>query len=57
LHRSQKQPGILRFERPIFGTIRYMSGNSARKKFDAEKYIEQMAELAGVRRQPEGSER
>ena len=35
------------FERPIFGTIRYMSGNAARKKFDADKYIEQMAELAG----------
>jgi deoxyribodipyrimidine photo-lyase len=30
------------FERPIFGTIRYMSGNAARKKFDAEKYIRQM---------------
>ena len=40
------------FERPIFGTIRYMSGNAARRKFDAEKYIEQMAELAGVRWQP-----
>jgi len=25
----------------------YMSGNAAAKKFDAEKYIEQMAELAG----------
>ena len=25
------------FERPIFGTIRYMSGNAARKKFDAEQ--------------------
>jgi len=37
------------FERPIFGTIRYMSGNAARKKFDAGKYIEQMAELAGDR--------
>ncbi len=35
------------FDRPIFGTIRYMSGNAARKKFDADKYIEQMAELAG----------
>ena len=35
------------FERPIFGTIRYMSGNAARKKFDADSYIEQMAELAG----------
>jgi deoxyribodipyrimidine photo-lyase len=37
------------FERPIFGTIRYMSGNAARKKFDADTYIEQMAELAGDR--------
>jgi deoxyribodipyrimidine photo-lyase len=36
------------FERPIFGTIRYMSGNAAQKKFDAGKYIEQMAELAGL---------
>jgi len=35
------------FERPIFGTIRYMSGDAARKKFDADKYIEQMAALAG----------
>jgi deoxyribodipyrimidine photo-lyase len=34
------------FERPIVGTVRYMSGNAARKKFDADKYIEQMAELA-----------
>ena len=34
------------FERPIFGTIRYMSGDAARKKFDADNYIEQMAELA-----------
>jgi deoxyribodipyrimidine photo-lyase len=38
------------FERPIFGTIRYMSGNAAQKKFDAAKYIEQMAELAGKER-------
>ncbi len=36
------------FERPIFGTIRYMSGSAARKKFDADKYIEQMAHLAGT---------
>ncbi len=34
------------FERPIFGTIRYMSGDAARKKFDADSYIEQMARLA-----------
>ena len=34
------------FDRPIFGTVRYMSGNAARKKFDAERYIEQMAKLA-----------
>ena len=35
------------FDRQIFGTIRYMSGNAARKKFDAEKYIAQMREVAG----------
>ena len=40
------------FERPIFGTIRYMSGKSAAKKFDAEKYIEQMYALAGRKRNP-----
>ncbi len=40
------------FERPIFGTIRYMSGSAAAKKFDAEKYIEQMYALAG-RSKPE----
>jgi deoxyribodipyrimidine photo-lyase len=33
------------FERPIYGTIRYMSGNAARKKFDADSYIEQMSRL------------
>ena len=41
------------FQRPIFGTIRYMSGNAARKKFDADKYIEQMTKLAGMKRQAE----
>ena len=41
------------FERPVFGTIRYMSGNAARKKFDADRYIEQMAELAGAACQTE----
>jgi deoxyribodipyrimidine photo-lyase len=35
------------FDRPIFGSVRYMSGAAAGKKFDAEKYIEQMAKLAG----------
>lgn len=39
------------FERPIFGTVRYMSGTAAQKKFNAEGYIEQMAELAGVSQQ------
>ncbi len=39
------------FERPIFGTIRYMSGNAAAKKFDADRYIEQMAKLGGESRQ------
>jgi len=41
------------FERPIFGLVRYMSGNAAYKKFDADKYIEQMAELVEVSRQSE----
>jgi len=35
------------FERPIFGVIRWMSADAARKKFDAGKYIKQMDELAG----------
>src|SRR5271165_4061206 len=35
------------FERPIFGTIRWMSGDAARKKFDADKYIQQMYDIAG----------
>ncbi len=39
------------FDRPIFGTIRYMSGSAAAKKFDAGKYIQQMAELAGKSRE------
>ena len=34
------------FDRPIFGTIRWMSGDAARKKFDADRYIRQMRELA-----------
>ena len=29
------------FERPIFGQIRYMSGESTGRKFDSEKYIQQ----------------
>jgi deoxyribodipyrimidine photo-lyase len=37
------------FERPIFGTIRWMSGDAARKKFDADKYIAQMNALARKR--------
>ena len=37
------------FERPIFGTIRWMSGDAARKKFDADKYVAQMNALAGKR--------
>ncbi len=32
-------------ERPIFGKIRYMSGMSTGKKFDSERYIEQMGLL------------
>ena len=38
------------FERPIFGTIRYMSEGAARKKFDADKYITQMANRESVNR-------
>jgi deoxyribodipyrimidine photo-lyase len=29
------------FERPVFGQIRYMSGESTGRKFDSEKYIRQ----------------
>jgi deoxyribodipyrimidine photo-lyase len=36
------------FDRPIFGLIRYMSGGAAKKKFDADKYMEQMRKLAGA---------
>jgi deoxyribodipyrimidine photo-lyase len=32
------------FERPIFGTIRYMSGTSTGKKFNSKKYIHKMSE-------------
>jgi deoxyribodipyrimidine photo-lyase len=31
------------FERPIFGTIRYMSGASTGKKFNSKKYIQKMS--------------
>ncbi len=40
------------FDRPIFGTIRWMSGDAARKKFDADRYIRQMDEVAGRHRYP-----
>ena len=44
------------FDRPIFGTIRWMSEGAARKKFDAGKYIRQMYDLAGkVRNRRQGS--
>lgn len=33
------------FERPIFGTVRYMSFASTSKKFDSRKYIEQVNRL------------
>jgi deoxyribodipyrimidine photo-lyase len=36
------------FERPIFGQVRYMSGASAGRKFDREKYIEQHLPSAGL---------
>jgi deoxyribodipyrimidine photo-lyase len=32
------------FDRPIFGTIRYMSGASTGKKFNSKKYIQRMSE-------------
>jgi deoxyribodipyrimidine photo-lyase len=38
------------FERPIFGTVRYMSGAAAAKKFEAEKYIDTMYGLARRKR-------
>ena len=34
------------FKRPIFGMVRYMSGQSTGKKFDSEKYIEQQTQPA-----------
>ncbi|MDT8070017.1 MAG: deoxyribodipyrimidine photo-lyase [Terriglobia bacterium] len=35
------------FDRPIFGMIRYMAESGAKKKFDTNRYIAQMNELAG----------
>jgi deoxyribodipyrimidine photo-lyase len=37
------------FDRPIFGQIRYMNDNGAKKKFDTEKYI---AQMNGAEKQP-----
>jgi deoxyribodipyrimidine photo-lyase len=34
------------FERPIFGLIRYMAAGGAKRKFDVDRYITQMNELA-----------
>lgn len=34
------------FDRPIFGTVRYMARSGAEKKFNVRTYIEQMDELA-----------
>jgi deoxyribodipyrimidine photo-lyase len=31
------------FDRPIFGTVRYMSGASTGKKFNSRRYIENVA--------------
>ena len=36
-------------ERPIFGTVRYMSAASTRRKFDSDAYIERWCGIAGVR--------
>lgn len=33
------------FDRPVFGTVRYMSGPAAEKKFDTHRYIEQVSSL------------
>lgn len=33
------------FDRPIFGQIRYMNANGAKKKFDVERYIERCKNL------------
>jgi deoxyribodipyrimidine photo-lyase len=32
------------FDRPIFGTVRYMSGGSTGKKFDSKRYIQNVRE-------------
>lgn len=34
------------FERPIFGTVRYMNANGLKKKFDLEKYIDSFSTTA-----------
>jgi deoxyribodipyrimidine photo-lyase len=36
-------------ERPVFGTIRYMSYGGASKKFDVERYIERVERLASAK--------
>ena len=38
------------FTRPIFGSIRYMARSGAEKKFDTDKYINEMYALAGRER-------
>lgn len=35
------------FERPVYGKIRYMNANGAKKKFDVEKYIQENGEKIG----------
>ena len=42
-------------ERPVYGTIRYMNSNGARRKFDATEYVRchagpEQAEQFAVRR-------
>ncbi len=32
-------------ERPIFGTVRYMNANGLKRKFDADKYVQQVKHL------------
>ena len=34
-----------KFDRPIFGTIRYMSAASTGRKFDSKKYIREVTQV------------
>jgi deoxyribodipyrimidine photo-lyase len=45
------------FERPIFGQIRYMSGESTGRKFDSKKYIQQYLSDPSFRDGPDAKNR